>query len=220
MRYAVVLGVLAVAACGAGANQTEMTEDEASSPAAEMSEEERASMATLESLAEKYGDVSAALADGYRKDPSGACVTAEMVGLPADLGAMGVHYLHPEHVGLVPDAMPVHGTDGVLDWERPEVLVYEPQADGSERLVAIEYLTSQQAWSDAGNAAPPEFHGTPFVAMADDPNTPQDEAHGFTAHYELHIWTPRENPSGKYAEFNPAVTCAHAAPPAPEHAMD
>ena len=216
MRYTVVLSLFAVAACGAGSNQTEMPEDDASSPAAEMSEEERASMATLESLAQKYADVSVALADGYMRDPSGECVTAEMVGLPADQGAMGVHYVHPQYLGLVPDAMPVNGTDGVLDWALPEVLVYEPQADGSEQLVAIEYLTSQQAWADAGNTAAPQFHGTPFIAMADDPNTPEDEAHGFTAHYELHIWTPRENPNGTYAEFNPAVTCEHAAP----HAMN
>jgi hypothetical protein len=215
MRYAVVLSVLAVAACGAGSDQTEM-DDEASLPAAEVNEAEQAAMATLESLGQRYADVAAAVADGYMMDPSGACVTAEMVGLPADQGAMGVHYIQPQYVGLVADAMPVHGTDGVLDWERPEVLVYEPQADGSQQLVAIEYLTSQQAWTDAGNTAPPQFHGTPFVAMADDPNTPEDEAHGFTAHYELHIWTPRENPNGMYAEFNPAVTCEHAA----AHAMD
>jgi hypothetical protein len=34
-----------------------------------------------------------------------------------------------------------------------------------------------------------------------------DEAHGFEPHYELHVWTHRPNPSGLFAEWNPAVTC-------------
>jgi hypothetical protein len=49
--------------------------------------------------------------------------------------------------------------------------------------------------------------------MADDPATPTDEAHGFEPHYELHVWTHRDNPSGMFAEWNPNVTC----PTAPMH---
>jgi hypothetical protein len=57
-----------------------------------------------------------------------------------------------------------------------------------------------------------------FFRMADDPATEQDEAHGFEPHYELHVWLYRDNPGGQYAEFNPSVTCAHAAPHAAPHA--
>jgi hypothetical protein len=46
--------------------------------------------------------------------------------------------------------------------------------------------------------------------MVDDPATAMDEAHGFAPHYELHVWVPRTNDSGTFAEFNPAVSCAHA----------
>ena len=178
-------------------------------PAAEASADD-AAWATLEAMAEKYADASAALADGFIRDPSGMCVTAEMVGLPASAGAMGVHYLHPARLGMVPDAPRPNGTDGVVDLNQPEVLVYEPQADGSERLVAVEYLVFQEPWAAAGNDAAPELFGEPFVSMIDDPSTEADEAHGFEPHYELHVWFPRDNPTGRFAEFNPAVSCANA----------
>lgn len=209
MKYAVLVTVFAVAACGAGANETAQTEEQAAEPTQEVSGEAEA-LTMLASMAEKYADASAAVADGYMRDPSGACVTADMVGLPAETGAMGVHYIHPEYIGLTPESVPVGGTDDVIDWSRPEVLVYEPQADGSEKLVAIEYLVFSDPWAAAGNAEPPSFHGTPFVTMINDPSTEPDEAHGFAGHHELHIWVPRENPSGRYAEFNPAVSCEHA----------
>jgi hypothetical protein len=106
--------------------------------------------------------------------------------------------------------MPIDGTDGTIDFAAPEVLVYEPQADGSEQLVAVEYLVFQEPWSSAGNEGLPSFFGTEFVPMVDDPATEMDEAHGLASHYELHVWVPRSNDSGMFAEFNPAVSCAHA----------
>lgn len=208
MKHAVALSTLVVlAACG---NAPPADSDVAEEAAAEMTAEATDAEATLEALTARYADASAALADGFMRDPSGMCVTAEMVGLPAEAGAMGVHYLHPQRLGLVPDAVPVAGTDGAVSWGEPEVLVYEPQPDGTEKLVAIEYLVFEAPWLAAGNSGPPSFLGEPFVRMADDPATAEDEAHGFEAHYELHIWTARENPRGRYAEFNPAVSCEYA----------
>ena len=83
--------------------------------------------------------------------------------------------------------------------------------DGSEVLVAVEYLVFVDAWKAAGNTEPPSFFGEPFVTMIDDPATEEDEAHGLAGHHELHIWVPRDNPNGMFAEFNPAVSCAHGA---------
>lgn len=200
--------LLLVAACG---GETPPPSDDAATESVPAPSD--AAMATIEGLAARYADASAAVADGFIRDPSGMCVTAEMVGLPAADGAMGVHYLHPARLGLDPEAMPVNGSDGVVDWGQPEVLVYEPQADGSEQLVAVEYLVFQAPWAAAGHEGTPDFFGEPFVSMRDDPATEADEAHGFEPHYELHVWVPRENPSGRYAEFNPTVSCAHA--PAP-----
>lgn len=183
--------------------------DQAADKAASASPDESATLQSIAAATAKYADVSAALADGFIRDPSGMCVEAAMVGLPAQAGAMGVHYMHPALLGVIPGSLPIDGTDAMVDWAQPEVLVYEPQADGTEKLVAVEYLVFKKAWDDAGHAGPPSFFGNQFVTMADDPNTQQDEAHSFKPHYELHIWTVRDNPTGKYAEFNPAVTCQH-----------
>ena len=40
---------------------------------------------------ERFRDVNVALAEGYIRDPFDLCDTAEMMGRPASLGAMGVH---------------------------------------------------------------------------------------------------------------------------------
>ena len=161
---------------------------------------------------ERFRDVSVALAEGYIPDPSGMCVTAEMEGQPAELGAMGVHYFRPDLLGLTGPPNPrVNGTSTYTDFNQPAVLIYEPQADGSVELVAVENLVFQKAWADAGSTAPPTFHSVTYKAMQDDPATPADEAHGFEPHYEHHAWIFRDNPAGVFEPFNPNVTCEHAA---------
>lgn len=172
----------------------------------------RAELEQIRAATARYADVNAALADGFLPDPSGMCVDAKMVGAPAEAGGMGVHYFHPARLGIAMPPAPgrIRGSDATVDFTQPEVLVYEPQADGSLRLVATEYMVFQGAW-DATNEAPPSFHGIPFFVMQDDPATPMDEAHEFEPHYELHLWVHRENPTGVHQEFNPAVTCPAAA---------
>ena len=89
----------------------------------------------------------------------------------------------------------------------PAILIYEPQADGSLQLVAVENLVFESAWRAAGNDSPPTFHGRPYEHMVDDPATTIDEAHMFEPHYDRHVWVFRDNPSGVFAPFNPNVTC-------------
>ncbi|MSR35612.1 MAG: hypothetical protein EXR95_03060 [Gemmatimonadetes bacterium] len=149
--------------------------------------------------------------DGYMADPTNMCVTAAMVGAPADMGAMGIHYFRPDLLGIAGPSEPVTGTDGVIDPNLPEMLVYEPTADGGMQLVAVEFLVFQDAWTKAGNAAPPTLAGQSFAAMANDPATPADEAHGFAPHHELHVCVHSDNANGLFAEFNPGVSCEHAA---------
>lgn len=217
MRKSVLLLALFSAGCGAAADTEEASQAaETATPVAapataSISAEGTAMLETIRTATARYADLNAALSDGFTPDPTGHCVRAEDVGQPAELGAMGLHFAHPARLGVQSPDMPVTGSDPVLDWNQPEVLLYEPQADGSMRLVAVEYLIFQDAWQTAGNTAAPDFYGAPFVAMADDPATPIDEAHGFAPHYELHVWLQAENPNGIFAEFNPAVNCAHAA---------
>lgn len=167
-------------------------------------------LAEVRDLTERFRDVDTALAEGYLRDPFDLCDTAEMMGRPAAAGAMGVHYFRPDLLGISEPPSPRVNGDGThTDFRTPSILIYEPQADGSMELVAVENLVFARAWSAAGNAERPSFHGVPYDSMIDDPNTSTDEAHMFEPHFDRHVWIYRDNPSGVFAPFNPAVTCAH-----------
>lgn len=167
----------------------------------------------IRAATERFRDVEVALAEGYVPDPTGMCVTAEMDGLPASDGAMGVHYLRPDLLGITATAPRLAGTGTHTDWLRPAILLYEPQADGSLELLGVENLVFRDAWLAAGHEGPPTFHGRPWDAWADDPDTPEDEAHGIEPHFDQHVWLFREHPTDPLAPFNPEVTCEHAGPP-------
>jgi hypothetical protein len=159
---------------------------------------------------ERFRDVKVALTEGYVPDPSGMCHTAEMEGRPAEEGGMGIHYFRPDLLGITGPPNPrVSGTGTHTDFRRPAVLIYEPQADGSLELVAVENLVFIDAWERAGNRQPPSFHGILYDRMEDDPATEADEAHGFESHYDRHVWIYRDNSDGIFAPFNPNVSCKH-----------
>ena len=170
-------------------------------------------LARVKAAAEKYRDVKVALADGYIADPSGMCETADMMGKPAKLGAMGVHYFRPDLLGITAPPNPrVDGNGTYTDFNKPAVLLYEPEADGSLQLVGVENLVFEKSWKAAGHAQPPSFHGVAFDHMVDDPATKIDEAHGFMPHFDRHVWVFRDNPNGVFSQYNPNVTCKYAKP--------
>lgn len=164
----------------------------------------------VRALTERFRDVGVALAEGYVRDPLDLCDTAEMMGRPAEHGVMGIHYFRPDLLGITAPPNPRVSGDGThTDFRRPSILIYEPQADGSLELVAVENLVFVAAWEAAGNTERPSFQGHPYDLMADDPATAVDEAHMFEPHHDLHVWLYRENPRGIFAQFNPNATCAH-----------
>jgi hypothetical protein len=164
----------------------------------------------LRTIASRYREVDVALADGYLRDPSNVCETAGMAGRDPALGVMGIHFFRPDLLGVTGPPNPrVNGTGTHTDFRQPAVLIYEPQADGSLELVAVENLVFLRAWEAAGNTAPPTYQGVAFNRMEDDPATEADEAHHFEPHYDLHVWIYRENPAGTFAQFNTAATCSH-----------
>lgn len=172
----------------------------------------------MRAATERFRDVNVALAEGYIPDPMGFCDTAEMMGQPAELGVMGIHYFRPDLLGITGPPNPrVDGTGTHTDFLQPAVLIYEPQDDGSLELVAVENLTFVKAWEAAGNTNPPVFQGVPYDHMADDPTTELDEAHMFEPHFDRHVWLYRENPNGVFAQYNPNATCQHHEQPT-EHA--
>jgi len=156
----------------------------------------------------KYKDINVALADGYIT-PENSCVSAEGEGLPAELGAMGIHYIHPALLEITGTDPRVDGNGTHTDWARPSVLIYEPQEDGSLELVAVENLVFEKAWDASGKTEELVLNGRGWDHMSDDPGTPGDEAHGFMPHYDQHVWLYRENPMGELMPFNASVTCKH-----------
>lgn len=99
-------------------------------------------------------------------------------------GAMGYHYA---------DTTLIDGTVSLLE---PEVLMYEPQPGGHLRLVGMEYIVPIDAWE---GVSPPTLLGQEF------------HPHSFLPIYKLHIWLWRDNPRGIFADWNPQVSCVHAA---------
>jgi len=127
-----------------------------------------------------FEEVDAALAAGFEQ--FGECMSGAQ-------GAQGIHFTHGERIA-----------DAGLDVLNPEVLMYEPRADGTLRLVGAEYLVFQRAWHDLGHAAPPVLLGREFTlntTLLDEP------------FYALHVWVWHHNPLGLFANWNPLVDCAH-----------
>lgn len=168
-------------------------------------------LAEVRAATERFRDVNVALAEGFIRDPADMCETADMMGRPASQGAMGIHYFRPDLLGITAPPSPrVDGVGTHTDFRQPAILIYEPQADGSLELIAVENLVFAKSWREkSGREDPPMFHGVPYDSMADDPATDLDEAHNFQPHFDRHVWIYRENPAGVFAPFNPNVTCAH-----------
>jgi len=100
-------------------------------------------------------------------------------------GGMGYHY---GNTALI---------DGVVDALKPELLLYEPQKNGKLRYVAVEYIVPFTAWT---GDVPPQLYGQAF------------HRNGAVGLWVLHVWHFRNNPRGMFADWNPRVTCDHAAP--------
>lgn len=99
------------------------------------------------------------------------------------LGAMGVHYLNPALV------------DDTVIATKPEIMIYEPQQDGSMEFVAVEYIIP---YSIRGADQPaPTLFGVAFQ---------KNETFQL---WGLHVWVGRNNPSGLFAMWNPDVTCQY-----------
>jgi hypothetical protein len=175
-------------------------------------------LAAVRKATDRFRDVKVALAEGYVRDPMNMCDAAEMMGKPAKLGVMGIHFFRPDLLGITAPPNPrVNGNGTHTDFTKPSILIYEPQADSSLQLVAVENLVFIKAWQQAGNIAPPSYQGVPYDTMVDDPVTAIDEAHNFEPHYDRHVWIYRDNPNGVFAQFNPNATCKYHTAGAHKH---
>lgn len=129
-----------------------------------------------------FRDVQAAKAAGYA--PTGECAE------DPKYGGMGIHYANEKLIA-----------DGVLDITRPEILVYQPTADGELRLGAVEYFQVDGDQDLATDDDRPSLFGVPF----DGPMLGHEP--GMPIHYDLHLWLYKHNPAGLFAAWNPRVDC-------------
>jgi len=97
----------------------------------------------------------------------------------AEQGGMGVHYLNDSLM------------DATVDIAKPEALVYELDAHGKiAGLVAHEYIVPVDAWTAA---QPPSLFGVSF------------HKHPTLPLWVLHTWLWKDNPTGVFSDWNPAV---------------
>jgi len=138
---------------------------------------------------ERFHDVAVAEEEGYFLQFG--CVSG------SEYGAMGMHFVN------LPLVM-----DGELDVMRPEIVIYEPQQDGSLRLIGADYLVLAKAWNEK-HASPPELMGQLFH-LFEAPNRFR-----LPAFYTLHVWAWKHSPTGPFVNWHPNVSCAAYSGPTP-----
>jgi hypothetical protein len=141
----------------------------------------------LRSAFEKYKDPFVAVRDGYFSTV--ACINFPHESMPGHVqypkGAMGVHFLNPALIAPVLDPM------------KPQILLYEPDANGALRLTGVEWFLPLALAKER-----PKMFGHEFLGPMEghEPVMPSD-----LTHYDLHEWLFKDNPEGMFAPTNPAV---------------
>ena len=130
---------------------------------------------------ERFKDVNVAEAEDYHLQFG--CVSGP------DAGAMGMHFVNGPLVG-----------DGVIDVSKPEIVIYEPQPNGSLRLIGADYLVLADQWN-ANHSTAPELMGQLFH-LFEAPNR-----FGLPPFYTLHVWAWKDNPTGMFVNWHAKVSC-------------
>ena len=149
-----------------------------------------------------FHEVERAIGAGYADPRGGHCDESAA-------GAMGIHSANPALL-----------QSQALDPAQPEVLLYLPTNGGGVRLIGVEYLQPVLLRNPDTGAVSPWFAQGPWP-----PNyivvTPTPQLFGQTFqgpmpghvpgmpwHWDLHVWVWANNPSGLFAQWNPALSCA------------
>ena len=143
---------------------------------ADLTPEQVAGIVAVVEATGKYHAFNQSQKDGYTSQYPAGCAAS-----PA--GGQGFHYLNPALV------------DDKIELLKPELVMYEPQKNGSLKLVGVDYVVPFDKWT---SPSAPMLLGMPFM---------RNEPLGVWA---LHIWAWRKNPSGAFAMWNPDVSCQYA----------
>ena len=131
---------------------------------------------------ERFKNVEAAEGEGY--ELAFGCVSGDSAG------AMGLHFIRGDLINK-----------GEVKVEYPQIVIYEPTADGHLRLIGADYLVDAAQWDKSHPGAPPELMGQLFH-LFDAPNR-----FGLKAFYSLHVWAWKDNPNGAFVNWHPNVSC-------------
>ena len=145
-------------------------------------DQQSALIKSVREATERFKDVRVAENEGYRLEFG--CVSGD------DFGAMGLHYVNDTLVG-----------NGIVDVNRPQIILYEAQPDGSVKLTGADYLVIASAWDEKHPGTPPYLMGQIFHYF-ESPNR-----FGLPAFYTLHVWAWKENPKGAFVNWHPNVSC-------------
>jgi hypothetical protein len=116
--------------------------------------------------------------------------TAEAAGYASSLDTLGC-FQDPQRGGMGVHYIDQSLMDDKVDITKPEALVYELDATGHiTGLVAHEYIVPIDAWHQR---RPPRLFGVDF------------HKHPTLPLWVLHAWLWKDNPSGVFQDWNPAV---------------
>jgi hypothetical protein len=151
---------------------------------AEQKSQQSALIKKVRESTERFKDVAEAEREGYAL--SFGCVSGP------DQGAMGLHFINMDLVGK-----------GVIDPAKPQIILYEPTADGRLKLTGADFLVDAQQWDSdkTHKPGPPELMGQLFHYF-ESPNR-----FGLKPFYTLHVWAWKDNPNGAFVNWHPAVSC-------------
>lgn len=109
-------------------------------------------------------------------------VTNGLIDVSGYVPNMGHHYLNPAL------------SDGLFEMDKPEIILYVPDANGIMQMVAVEYSIIPSDPDNPGN--PPEgFSGDEDVWHFNE----------MLGQWQLHVWTVLDNPEGIFAAHNSAI---------------
>lgn len=142
---------------------------------------------TVREATDRFKDVHVAEAEGYQLQFG--CVSG------GDFGAMGLHYVNGALVN-----------SGVIDPAHPQIVIYEPTAEGKLRLIGADFLVMAARWNAHHKSQPPQLMGQLFH-LFEAPNR-----FGLPSFYTLHVWAWKPNPNGAFVNWHPNVNCQNFNP--------
>src|ERR1700730_2863213 len=151
---------------------------------AEQKSQQSALIKIVRESTERFKDVAEAEREGYALQFG--CLSGP------DQGAMGLHFINMDLVGK-----------GVIDPTKPQIILYEPTADGRLKLTGADFLVDAKQWDNekTHKPAPPELGGQLFHYF-ESPNR-----FGLNPFYALHVWAGKHNPNGAFVNWHPNVAC-------------